>query len=100
MVYEIPAAYTGVFSDIKVRIRLVDGKFIVTINGADLSRSYGGDFAVTGLWRAEFIPQGTTGTVSDLYLYTDVFRGATGSVSSFGTRRKVFGILGSTGMAA
>jgi hypothetical protein len=97
VVYESAASYTGAFYNIKTRVRVVGGQYRVSVVGDDLDRSYGGDFGVTGLWRASFRSQGT-GMVSDLYLYTDVFRGATGSVSSFGTRRKVFGILGSTGM--
>lgn len=95
--YEMHASYTGVFSNIKAHVRVVDGQYRVSVVGDDLDRSYGGDFGVTGLWRVAFESQGT-GMVSDVYLSTDIFRGATGSVNSFGTRRKVFGILGSTGL--
>ena len=97
MAYEMHTSYTGAFTNIKTHIRVVDGQYRVSVVGADLDRSYGGAFGVTGLWRVSFGSQGT-GMVSDVYLSTDVFRGATGSVRSLNTHRNVFGIMGCTGL--
>jgi hypothetical protein len=95
--YEVAASYTGLFTDVHVRARIANNKFTVTMRSDDLDRTYSSVFSVTGLWRAA-LESYSTGVISDAYVAANIFRGATGSVSNTITRKKVFGILGTTGL--
>jgi hypothetical protein len=102
--YEIEEAITGsilaALTKVKLKFTVVNGKFSVTINNGYINRSYGGmlEPTYTSPWYFKFSSHlsGIT-EITDVYLTSSTFQGATGIVNYFNTRRKVFAISGVTG---
>jgi hypothetical protein len=88
------------FQDVYVRIRTYGSTFKVFVNNAYINREYGGVLAGTYVnpWRTFFRTTGTgTATVKGFNILADSYVGVTGVVSTT-TKRKVFGLVGASGL--
>jgi hypothetical protein len=88
------------FTDVRARIRIYGNKFRVILSNVYFDREYGGELAGTYVnpWQAYFETTGIgTSTVSGFNILSSSYVGVTG-VSNTVTKRKVFGLVGSTGL--
>jgi hypothetical protein len=96
-----PYPILQVYTNVNIRIRIdTEGRFRVTAKNAYMNRDYSGTLlgAYTSPWRMFFITEGTGASqIVNPYLYTDQFTGITGILGT-NTKRKVFGIIGTTGL--
>jgi hypothetical protein len=88
------------FSDLKVRFKLNGNKFAIYVDGVYIHGSYANNFASGSFtdWVPQFISLGSgNDTVSNLSAFSSSIVGATG-VSSVVALKKLFAIMGSTGI--